>query len=88
MGRYKIVYDAENCIGIFACVAAHEKRWAIGRSELEGKAELINGKLDDKTGYFEFEFDEDELEANMEAARVCPVNVIHIIDKKTGKQLI
>ena len=88
MGRYKIVYDAENCIGVFACVAAHDKRWIIGKNELEGKAELVDGKEDNKTGYFEAEFDEDELELNMEAARVCPVNVIHIIDKETGKQLI
>lgn len=88
MGRYKIVYDLENCIGVFSCVAAHEKRWKMGENEFQGKAVLEGGKEDEKTGYFEVEFDEDELELNLEAARVCPVNVIHIIDKETGKQLI
>ena len=88
MGRYKIVYDAENCIGVFACVAAHEKRWLIGKDDLQGKAELVGASQDDKTGFFEVEFDEDELELNLEAARVCPVSVIHIFDKETGKQLI
>ena len=88
MGRYKIVYDLENCIGVFSCVAAHDKRWEIGKDEHEGKAELIGGTEDQKTGYFEAEFDEDELQLNLEEARVCPVNVIHIIDKETGKQLI
>ena len=62
MGRYKIVYDLENCIGVFSCVAAHEKRWAMGKEEHEGKAELIGGTEDQKTGYFEAEFDEDELD--------------------------
>ena len=88
MGRYKTVYDLENCIGVFSCVAAHDKRWKMGENELQGKAILEGGKEDEKTGYFEVEFDEDELQLNLEAARVCPVNVIHIIDKETGKQLI
>ena len=88
MGKYKIVHDIENCIGCYACVAANGKRWKEGSSKFEGKAELIGGKLDKKTGNFEVEIDEKELKANMEAARACPVNVIHIIDKKTGKKLI
>ena len=88
MGRYKIIYDLENCIGVFACVAAHEKRWLIGKDEFEGKAVLVGAKQDEKTGFYEVEIEDDELEINLEAARVCPVNVIHIVDKQTGKQLV
>jgi ferredoxin len=71
-----------------ACVSANEKRWKEGKGEFEGKSELIGGKLDSRTKSFEVEIDDKELEANMEAARVCPVNVIHIIENKTGKKLI
>jgi ferredoxin len=88
MKRYKIVHDIENCIGCYACVTANEKRWKEGKGRFDGKAELIGGKLDNKTKSFEVEFDDKELEVNMEAARVCPVNVIHIIDKKSGKKMI
>lgn len=88
MGHYKIVYDLERCIGVFACVAAHDKRWKMGENELQGKAVLEGGMQDKKTGFFEAEFDEDELQLNLNAARTCPTNVIHIIDKETGKQLI
>jgi len=88
MGRYKIVHDIQNCIGCLACVSANEKRWKEGKGKFDGKAELIGGKLDKNTGNFEFEIDEKELDVNMEVARVCPVNVIHIIDKKNGKKMI
>jgi ferredoxin len=86
MGRYKIVHDVENCIGCLACVSANGKRWKEGKGKFEGKSELIGGKLDSKTKSFEVEIDDKELEANMEAARTCPVNVIHIIDKKVERK--
>jgi len=88
MGQYKIAHDIQNCIGCLACIAANRKRWKEGKGKFEGKSELIGGKLDSRTKSFEVEIDDKELEANMEAARFCPVNVIHVIVKKTGKKLI
>lgn len=72
--RYKIEYDREGCIGAAACVAVCPENW---RLEEDGKAGFNKGGLK-----------ESEFEINMEAARVCPVNVIHIIDKKTNQKLI
>jgi ferredoxin len=88
MGKYKIAHDIQNCIGCWACVTANGKRWKEGKGKFEGKSELIGGKFDKQNNFFEVEIDEKELEANMEAARTCPVNVIHVIDKKNGKKLI
>lgn len=72
--RYIIEYEREGCIGAASCVAAAPKNWKMNE---DGKAD-----------YFKKEITEDELEDNLEAAKVCPVNVIHIIDKKTGRKLI
>ncbi len=72
--KYVLEYDREGCIGAAAC-AAVSKNWVI--SPEDGKAD-----------YLEAEFSEAELEENMEAARSCPVNVIHIKRKDTGEKLI
>jgi ferredoxin len=39
-------------------------------------------------GTEEKDFEEKELDIQKECAEACPVNVIHIIDKKTGEKLI
>lgn len=72
--RYKIEYDRKGCIGAGTCEAVCPKSWKIAD---DGKANVLIK-----------EFDEESLKCNMDAAESCPVNVIHIIDKKTGKQLI
>ena len=73
--RYRIEYDRDGCIGVAACEAVHPEGWKLNKEE--GKADCLYD-----------EFDEEELDKQMEAAETCPVNVIHIIDKKTGKKLI
>lgn len=72
--KYKIKYDRSGCIGAGTCASLCPKNWKISD---DGKADYENK-----------EFGEEDLKCNMEAADSCPVNVIHIIDKKTGKQLI
>ena len=72
--RYRIEFDREGCIGVASCEGVHPDGWKLGE---DGKANCLH-----------YEFDEDELEKQLEAAKVCPVNVIHIIDTKTGKKLI
>jgi len=73
--RYKIEYDRENCIGAAACAAVNPKNWVV--SDEDGKADFVAA-----------EFNEESLETELEAAKACPVNVIHIIDKKTGEKVI
>jgi len=68
---YTIVYDRENCIGAGACVTANSTNWEMGE--------------DNKANCKKAEISEEELEQNMDAAKVCPVNVIHIEDSEGNK---
>lgn len=71
--KYKIIYDREGCIGAAACIAGAPQTW---KMDNDGKAtQLIT------------EFEEKDLQQNLDAARACPVNVIHIFDE-AGNQLI
>jgi len=71
--KYKIVYDRPGCIGAGSCVTACPENWSMAP--------------DNKANFKKKIISEKELPKNMEAAKVCPVNVIHIIDPK-GKKLI
>ena len=83
--RYKIVYDRNACIGAVSCAAINPNRW---KMDPENKAELLGGNKTDKPGTFEREIDDKTFQADLDAAKSCPVNCIHIIDLKTGKQII
>ena len=82
--KFVIQYERERCIGAAVCVAFSQKDWIIND---DGKADLIEGK-DVGSDIWEKEIDEEDFEANRQAAEGCPVNVIHIIDKETGKKFI
>lgn len=73
VAKYKIVYDREGCIGAAACIAVAPEAWKMGE---DGKADQLMQ-----------EFDEKDLQHHLDAARSCPVNVIHIVDEK-GKRLV
>jgi ferredoxin len=77
---YKIIHEKNKCIGCGACAAACDKFW---RME-EGKSSLKGGK---KVGS-SFELELENLGCNKDAAEICPVNCIHIVDLKTGKKII
>lgn len=65
--KYRIVYNREGCIGAAACIAVAPETWKMAA---DGKAEqLIH------------EFEEKDLQKNLDAARSCPVQVIKIIDE-------
>ncbi len=83
--KYKIVYDRENCIGAAACAAVSPDFWQIVD---DGKADLAKAEHKEENRVQERIIDESELDANMEAAKSCPVTVIHIFDLETGEQLI
>ncbi len=83
--KYKIIYDRENCIGAAACAAVSPDYWTIVD---DGKADLAQAERKEENRVQERIIDESELDANMEAAKSCPVNVIHIVDMETGERLI
>ena len=85
MTNFTVRYDREACIGAGACVGMDVKNWIIDAKD--GKANLIDGKPMEN-GWWEKEIDESELEAMLNAAKGCPVIVIHIFNKETGEQLI
>ena len=86
--KYRIVLERKGCIGVASCVGALPEYWSINEAD-EQKADLKDAKKD-KEGNQELilELDEKQLETHKHAAEVCPVNVIHIFEVETGKQLI
>ncbi|HLD02363.1 MAG TPA: ferredoxin [Candidatus Nanoarchaeia archaeon] len=74
-GRYYIEYDREGCIGAGTCTAAYRLNWVLDDSD--GKANMKKKEIESQ----------EELDGNIEAAKVCPVSVIKIMDKKTGKRI-
>lgn len=83
MARYKIVFDRSACIGAAACVAAKPDSWVM---QDDGKPNLVGSSGDESKQ--ELVIEESELQQHLEAARVCPVIVIHVYNLETGEQLI
>ena len=70
--KFKISHQRDQCIGCGSCAQYAPNCWKM--NEDDGKADLINGKL--KGEVVVAEIDEDELEANQEAAKVCPMQIL------------
>ena len=83
--KYRIELDREACIGIATCVIADPENWVMVE---DGKVDMKDSVKDPKTNFFVRDIDESQLQKWKEAADVCPVNVIHIIDLETGKRII
>jgi ferredoxin len=83
MGKARVEYDRENCIGAGACVAANSDWWSI---DADGKANLKNAVFDAEKKLWILELEEADVQKQVDAAGVCPVTVIHVYDKD-GKQL-
>ena len=82
--KYTLQHDRPNCIGCAACEAVTPDFWEMNE---DGKADIKQGKnLDNE--WQELDIEEKDFEANKEAADSCPVNVIHLINKKTGEKII
>ncbi len=86
MKKYRVVYDRKDCIGAAACTAV-SKMWVIKEGG-DGKADLELSESKQNNDVQERIIDETQLDEMMEAARVCPVNIIHIFDIETGEKLI
>lgn len=83
MGKFKVEYDREGCIGAGVCAAVDEKNWEMNA---DGKADLKN--CSKEGDIFVCEIDEADLEQMKAAAEGCPVNVIHITNKETGEKIV
>ena len=75
---FEVEHDRPNCIGCGACASVYEKNWTMNA---DGKSDVIKKDIDGRKGSADFD-------GNMTAAESCPVNVIHIVGKKTKKKLI
>ena len=74
----KIIQEYDKCIGCASCTIVCPKFWKMNE---EGKADLLGGKKDAKTGNFELDLknpSQDDVKCNKEAESVCPVQIIHI----------
>jgi len=83
MVKYRIVFDRSACIGAAACVAVRPEFWEM---KDDSKPDLVGSKGD--AAKQELIVDEKDLEKHLEAARVCPVAVIHVFNADTGEQLV
>ena len=84
MTDYQVKHDRPNCIGCSACAAIAPDYWYMGE---DGKSDIKNSTKTPEE-WEELDIKQEEYAKNKEAADACPVNVIHIVDKKTGQQII
>lgn len=69
----KIIHQIEKCIGCGSCVAICPQSWEMGD---DGKAHLLDSKINKKTNSQELEVK--EVGCNQEAVEICPVECIKI----------
>lgn len=85
MAKYKITLNRETCIGAASCVAAAEDFWKLGD---DSKVDIIGGAKGKDNKVQTIDIEEKDFEKNLEAAKSCPVNAIHINNLQTGKDEI
>lgn len=83
-GKWRVEFDRENCIGAGACVAANPDAWSIDQ---DGKATLKGASYDPEKKIWWVEIEEADAQKHMDAAGVCPVTVIHVIDPEGNKKI-
>jgi ferredoxin len=75
---YKIVFEANKCIGAGKCAEVSDN-W---------KLDLTTG-IASPRAYF---IDEDDLDENVRAAEICPAKkregVIHVVDRRTDEEVV
>jgi ferredoxin len=74
MGKYKIIFDRDICIGVLACVAVDADHWKA--ADGEAKADLKDAEYNEETGKYELVIEADEYPVAKESAEVCPVDAI------------
>ncbi|MEK6904563.1 MAG: ferredoxin [Nanoarchaeota archaeon] len=81
--KYKVVYDIKDCIGAAVCHYADPETWEIRKPD--GKATIKLPKTQKSENQEVVWVDESKLPKLMEAAKGCPVVVIHIYDEEGNK---
>jgi len=74
----KVVHFKKDCISCGACAAIAPELWemdAKGLAQLKGDAKEVNG-------VWELKIDTKDKEKHIEAAEVCPVNIIKVEEEK------
>lgn len=69
-----ITLHRAKCIGCNYCCEMAPERWAMSRRD--GKTVLIGSR--EKRGFHTVRVDDDEYDANKDAAKACPVNIIDV----------
>jgi len=84
--KYRIEYDREGCIGAGPCIALAPDFFAFDN---ESKMSIQHEKAEksEKKESLVLELNEKELEYLKEAARVCPVTVIKLINLETNEEV-
>ena len=70
----RITHQRKKCIGCNYCVEVAPSRWYMDESD--GKCTLIDSK--EKKGIYTAVTTDDEYDENLEAAELCPVNIIRL----------
>lgn len=69
-----IIHQRNKCIGCNYCVELAPQRWIMSKDD--GKCVLKNSV--DKNGFWRIKVSNIELDANLKAAKLCPVKIIQI----------
>ena len=69
-----ISHQRNKCIGCNYCVEIAEHRWRM--SKKDGKVTLLEGV--NRKGFFTARVENTEFDEAKNAAKVCPVNIIHV----------
>jgi len=75
MVKYKIIFDRDVCIGALACSAVSPNLWEIAD---DGKVDLKGAEFNEKTKKWELIIGENDLQKQIDAMHVCPVDAIKI----------
>ncbi|MBN2155220.1 MAG: ferredoxin [Candidatus Lokiarchaeota archaeon] len=73
MAKYKIVINREECIACGNCYTVDPIHF---ESDDEALAQVVGGETDTSTSTGEFE--DEEMEAALEAEEACPVSIIEV----------
>ena len=71
-----ITLQRDKCIGCNYCREHAPQRWTM--SKKDGKAMLLGSR--DRRGFHTVKVHEEELEANQNAAKACPVKIIKVTE--------
>ncbi len=72
---YKLIYDKNSCIGAGECEAIAKNFWKVNN---EGFAELKGSTLNKKTGMYELEISDDDVETQKIVVGSCPISCIRL----------